>query len=145
MKQIFAFMPTFLLSVIFCNAQKLTATDVNSPEVTVVVDIKVNPQFKSEVKSLVPELSALTIKEAGALSYNYYLSPDGNKILIIEQYKSLSAFQEHGKNLFSGPLGQKFRSSFTVNSIVVAGGNLPDSVGNFTVMKSIGGFNSKCE
>jgi len=135
---------SFLLSAIVCNAQKLTATDVNSSEVTVLVDIKVNPQFKSEVKSLVKDLVEQTMKEANVISYNYYLSPDGEKVLIIEQYKSLSVFQDHGKTLFSSPLGKKFTSYFTVNSIVVAGGdNLPDSVPRFTIMKSIDGFNSK--
>ena len=135
---------SFLLSTIVCNAQKLSAADVNSPEVTVLVDIKVNPQYKPEVKSLVTDLVAQTMKEPNVISYNYYLSPDGDKILIIEQYKSLSVFQDHGKTLFSGPLGQKFRSYFTVNSIVVAGGgNLPDSVGTFKIMKSVGGFGSK--
>ena len=143
MKQIFLFTSTFLFSAIYCNAQKLSLTDVNSSEVTVLVDIKVNPKFKSETKSLVGELVAQTMKESNVLSYNYYLSPDQEKVLIIEQYKSLSAFQDHGKNLFSSPLGQKFKSYFTVNSITVAGGNLPDSAQNFTIMKSIGGFNSK--
>ncbi len=145
MKKTFILSFTFSLFIIVCNAQKLIPTDINSPEVTVVVDIKINPQFKPETKTFVGELVAQTMKEPGVISYNYYLSPDENKILIVEQYKSLSIFQDHGKNLFSGPLGTKFRSYFTVNSITVAGGNLPDSVKNFTIMKSIGGFGLKCE
>lgn len=145
MRQILLLTFMFVLSVIFCQAQKSSLTDANSSEVTVVVDVKVNPKFKSETKSLVGELVAQTMKEPGVVSYNYYLSPDEEKVLIVEQYKSLSVFQDHGKNLFSSPLGQKFRSNFTVNSIVVAGSNLPDSVQRFTIMKSIGGFNSKCQ
>lgn len=145
MRQILVFTFTFVLSATFCKAQKLTSTDANTHEVTVVVDIKINPKFKLETKSFVGELVAQTMKESGVISYNYYLSPDEEKVLIVEQYKSLSIFQDHGKNLFSSPLGQKFRSYFIVNSIVVAGSNLPDSVQNFTMMKSIGGFSLKCQ
>ena len=145
MRQISLFTCMFVLSAIFCKAQKLTSTDLKAPEVTVVVDIKVNPKFKSETKSFVGELVAQTMKEPGVISYNYYLSPDEEKVLIVEQYKSLSVFQDHGKNLFSSPLGPKFKSYFTVNSIVVAGGNLPDSVQNFAIRKSIGGFSLKCQ
>ena len=90
------------------------------------------------------DLMYQTMKEPGIISYNYYLSPDEEKILIVEQYKSLSAFQDHGKTLFAGPLGDRFKSHFTVNSIVMAGGNLPDSVQNFTIRKTIGGFGLKC-
>lgn len=144
MRKILLFTFAFVLLGIFCNAQKSSLTDVNSPAITVVVDIKVNPKLKSETKSFVGELVTQTMKEPGIISYNYYLSPDEEKILIIEQYESLTAFQDHGKTLFAGPLGQKFRTHFTVNSIVVAGGNLPDSVQNFAIRKTIGGFSPKC-
>jgi len=144
MRKILLFTFAFVLSAIFCSAQKLSLTDVNSPAVTVLVDIKVNPKFKSETKSFVGELVAQTMKEPNIISYNYYLSPDEEKILIVEQYKSLSAFQDHGKTLFAGPLGDRFKSHFTVNSITMAGGSLPDSVQNFRIMKTIGGFSPTC-
>ena len=73
-----------------------------------------------DAKALVPEMVAATRDEAGALTYEYFLSDDGTSCHIYERYADSDAVMAHLGN-FGANFADRFMACFEPTSLSVYG------------------------
>ncbi len=60
-----------------------------------VVDLAINPGALPALEALVRQMVDLTLREQGALVYQFFLSPDRSRCTVVEQYADQAAVLAH--------------------------------------------------
>jgi quinol monooxygenase YgiN len=95
----------------------MTSTKQNYPYLS--VEFTITPGKNEAFKSLGRQLIDRTLKEAGALGYQWYFDNDENKCHLIELYKNSEAILAHLNNV--GPTLQKLLETSKVTRFEVFG------------------------
>ncbi len=90
------------------------------------VDLAINPGKFDQFDRIAQEMIAGTLKEPGALGYEWFLSSDRKRCLLLETYADASAVLAHMKGLAAG-LVPKLLETSSINSFEVYGDPGPEA------------------
>jgi quinol monooxygenase YgiN len=90
------------------------------------VDLAINPGKFDQFDRIAQEMIAGTLKEPGALGYEWFLSSDRKRCLLLETYADASAVLAHMKGQAAG-LVPKLLETSSINSFEVYGDPGPEA------------------
>jgi quinol monooxygenase YgiN len=77
-----------------------------SEEISWLLEVAIRPGKLDAFRAVAADLIAATEKEAGTLSYEYSLTPDGSTCHIFERYRNSEAILAHSSSF--GPFAARF-------------------------------------
>jgi len=113
-------------------------------ELAWLLELTINPGELETVRALMNEMVESTRGEAGALSYAWYISDDGNTVALYERYADDAATLTH-LGTFGERFAQRFLGAMTPTRLTIFGAPGDDvrqalSAFNPTYLGLFGGF-----
>ena len=95
----------------------------NSQRVLGLAELKVNKGFSStDVEEFLKRFSKFVREtEPGTYDFGYFISPDGEKVNLVEKYFTSSDFVHHLNNFEKSDYSKEFMTLFTLNKVIIAG------------------------
>ena len=104
------------------SAKSSVIKNVNSEEITFIIDLAVNADSNEDLNLFAKEITENVIRtEDFCLEYSYFVSEDGSFVTLYEKYIDSKSAVMHAQNFMSSPYFERFFNLFSINKFIVTG------------------------